>query len=301
MVGAHHHTIGNTFLPDASLRDVLTTFEDPQVRARLASEAGTIDQPAMERLLKRLLIVGISDVAGGPEAGNLSATGVITYRSNYELLSKFAQEAASYDDFLAKIGAAAAEPQETRRRFAMAPARCDRQMDANGGLDFYWPMIEGKAKELIAGREITAEEWQQALEFAPRMRRVEYYTSFQFSVADPATGALPEGLTGGSTETEHIRINPNYIKYRILMGKIAQAVEQAHGKDSNVLFNAKRRDHDDSPVSRWLNQLLNTTPVSEISVSCDAAGLKITKAGGETVAAGTIEQEPRSVLITINI
>jgi hypothetical protein len=293
LVTAHHHTFGNTFLPDESLRDVRTAFEDQKVRQALTTdEADALNLPVMEKFLKRLLILGISDVAGATGAGlagNLQATGVLTYRRNYELLLAKAREAKTYGEFMAAVDEAAQDPQETQRRFAMAPARCDRTMDAHG-LDFYWAKVADAASEAIQTNKISQAEWQLALDMAPKMRRVEYFVSFPLSVMDPATGALPEGMTtkGGHTETAHIKINPNYIQYRVLLGKIAQAAEA--DKDAVLMIETQTPVDRNHAVSSWLNQLLETTPVSEIEVIREGDTCRLAKRStGETIIAGTIE------------
>ena len=184
-VTEHHTQMGDVFLGDASSLILKEAFECPSLRNFLVGADERIDLETARSFLDLWAAFTALDCSGVGPRGYLTNVRVeYYYRTAEELYAILEENAGNYDTALARIEAYAQGKSWSRlcSLFYSFDTRGDEKLPAfkadGSHLAFYTENINHAVRELIAGEEITAADWEQFLQTFHKIIELPYGSPF---------------------------------------------------------------------------------------------------------------------------
>jgi nucleoside diphosphate kinase len=274
---SHHHVIGNTFIPDCSLRMLLTLFEDQKV-VDLIWDGTTLNVGKAEKLLARLLFLTVADVAGKSSDGFLFNLDLEKYRESYEIALTAVRTAKSPEEIIQAIKAEAENPARNLEQTGIALAMlAGEDMDIPAeGLKHFAGFIAGAAEQAIAAEQIKAADWNLALRKIQHIRESSYFLSAHLVAMKPGSDEVTDNYTE--------EVGVTFLKYQIARAKMAAYIQDKLGRDTILSFTdqAGKMRFDAREISVLLNRVLSGTG-TDVELEADGSDLYLLGADGRRI------------------
>jgi hypothetical protein len=268
----HHHVIGSAYVPTFSLGFVKTLFNDPEVR-QLIWDGENFKMRNAEKLLRKLLQFAIFDLAGGSVDGNLNNTNLELLFATHDRILGELRQAANPEALSTRLEEIAAT--QTEERIATTLMFMDDNLD-NRAPGYHLDIMRKAVSEAIAAGTISEADWQIALQNAHHLTQTQYFIGDRLSQMNE-DGQCRDFVNGAELGW----VNPAFLKFQAVRGRVAQWAYAETGKDLDMSFiGSDGRELFSSEFEAKLNTILlaaDAKPVFEgrTAYLADGAGNRI--------------------------